>query len=323
MAGCACNLLLSSFVLAQGSQLPRTTVLKPKIPGLGDCPDVAIPDWALHSLYVSSPFEKADIAEELTAVGKYCKLRPFPPNYLHPSPPNYSGPPASIPKIARTDLPADVFYERFARIGLPVVLTGLFSNLSWWGEHVKNVVSVAEQDRDWHSGMENGWCTRCGQAARLGTKASEQVLNFAAPSYAEQPNVLWAHLHAEFGGPEHFDWSCEGTVSIQYQGSKKWTLWAPWHIGHVEAHTRFEVTVNAFEAIWYPPAWFHQTRVLLGFSVSAAHFTVIPTYGVLTNQSFWQTLFETCADGGQGWRERRSTWDRMFRGESAGPEMEL
>ena len=53
---------------------------------------------------------------------------------------------------------------------------------------------------------------------------------------------------------------------MQYKGSKRWSLWAPWDVQTAEgdtvtAHTRFEAVSNAGDAVYYPPAWFHATSV--------------------------------------------------------------
>lgn len=311
---------------------------KPQVPNLGGCPGTehsVMPEWLVESIYESSPLEQDEIIRELEAtapkdgishaartdealcdgIGLSTK------SYLQSDPPNHRGEPSTIPTVWPAELSARAFHENFSRAGLPVVIKGLASNFSWWATHSARVSAAAERDYTWNAEMENSWCPSCASVAHeLGKQRLREMFYFAAPlpelegvDLDAQPNVLWTQGGGDFGGPGHFDWGCLSTLSIQYRGSKKWTLWAPWDLGPVKAHARLEAAVDESDAIFYPPAWFHQTKVLRGLSVSVAHFTLIPSYGSLANASFWQTPFEACATGDVGWRRRNQIWDEALR----------
>ena len=49
------------------------------------------------------------------------------------------------------------------------------------------------------------------------------------------PYIIYSPPGTTFGGVEHYDESCTGTLSIQIQGDKKWRLWAPFDLGDVKA----------------------------------------------------------------------------------------
>ena len=44
------------------------------------------------------------------------------------------------------------------------------------------------------------------------------------------PFTLWSAVNDTFGSTTHFDELCGHTLSLQYQGAKQWTLWAPFDL---------------------------------------------------------------------------------------------
>lgn len=114
---------------------------------------------------------------------------------------------------------------------------------------------------------------------------------------------------------------------MQHRGHKAWTLWAPWDLidadgDTVPAHTRFEALAAPGDAMYYPPAWFHATRVTdngHGGSLTAAvDLLAFPSFGALANRSTLQTPFGygACASGSRGWYAQSAVWDRVLLGMS-------
>ena len=54
----------------------------------------------------------------------------------------------------------------------------------------------------------------------------------------------------DFGHELHFDQTCEGSLSIQYTGTKTWMLWPPWDVGGARAHTRHEGSIGPGEILF-------------------------------------------------------------------------
>ena len=170
---------------------------------------------------------------------------------------------AALP-IERVTAPltAREFYRRFARPGLPFILAGVL------GQDVTAAKAAAvgdccrddyERKRDAHRNVSdagcdryNGWCREGVQicaatcmalagfarAADVPT-ALRTLLDFPPPlpgfrdvaSRFSAPFTLWTAPADTFGGNTHFDELCGSTLSLQYQGRKRWTLWAPWDVG--------------------------------------------------------------------------------------------
>ena len=112
-----------------------------------------------------------------------------------------------------------------------------------------------------------------------------------------EPYIFWSQPSHTFGGPDHFDMICTGTLSMQHKGRKKWTLWAPWELIDSEgtpipAHARFEVTANPGDVVYYPPAWFHATSVEPGDEsiTTAVDLLDVPSFGTLAGRSLRSPL---------------------------------
>jgi hypothetical protein len=149
--------------------------------------------------------------------------------------------------------------------------------------------------------------------------------------------IFWSRPADTFGGPDHFDVICTGTLSMQHRGRKRWTLWAPWELadadgGRIPAHTRFEVVVGAGDVLYYPPAWFHGTVVEEGGgggdeeeeeeegsgdeSISVAvDLEHVPAYGSLAGRSLRTPFgYGSCAAGANGWYAQSEAWDEALLG---------
>ena len=138
--------------------------------------------------------------------------------------------------------------------------------------------------------------------------------------------VLLTREGGAFGSPMHFDQGCDGTLTVQYEGRKRWALWSPWDLSDdVPAQTRYETVLAPGEMLFYPPAWLHSTTTVEGDSISAA-FDVqyLPAFGaVLANQSLWATPFgfERCAGGRRGWRAQSKALELALQETASTSEM--
>jgi hypothetical protein len=129
------------------------------------------------------------------------------------------------------------------------------------------------------------------------------------------PDVISAKKGQRFGNSKHFDDSCSGTLSLQLVGQKQWYLWAPFDLGNITAHTRYETILNPGDVLIYPPGWYHTTKIISDTnSIATAVFVEhIPWYaGVVGNLSLWKSPrgWEFCASGKDDpWRPMGAEWD--------------
>ena len=150
---------------------------------------------------------------------------------------------------------------------------------------------------------------------------------FGFASWVRDPGyTLFTREGGIFGTPSHFDQGCDGTLTVQYEGRKRWALWSPWDLSDdVPAQTRYETVLAPGEMLFYPPAWLHSTTTVEGDSISAA-FDVqyLPAFGaVLANQSLWATPFgfERCAGGRRGWRAQSKALELALQETASTSEM--
>lgn len=135
-----------------------------------------------------------------------------------------------------------------------------------------------------------------------------------------EPYIFWSQPSHTFGGPDHFDMICTGTLSMQHKGRKKWTLWAPWELidsdgTPIPAHARFEVTANPGDVLYYPPAWFHATSVEPGDEsiTTAVDLLAVPSFGTLAGRSLLSPFgYGSCAAGTNGWHAQSQRWDQTL-----------
>ena len=213
---------------------------------------------------------------------------------------------------SQTAMSAEDFFFRAAFPGLPVVIEGaLPSGTPAWRARVAAIGECLADEyaskAAAHGFVSNdacdryhGWCSdgvqissseRCRSLAGLVPgevlpTGLQKLLELPAPlppleatlrSFHE-PFLLWTPPGGTFGSANHFDQICGATLSMQHQGVKKWSLWAPWDVygdgrsptpsdergragvggarqdAPFRAHTRFEATLRPGDMLFYPPA---------------------------------------------------------------------
>ena len=205
--------------------------------------------------------------------------------------PNYEGVARAIDR-ASLDLSPAEFYEQYASRGLPVVLS-LNSSTTLWHEHVQTLQEMRRnmtcRDRRCSMGVHKlaDW-----PLVRMGADLLPRVflpgstpIEWALGAFVGE-TAFTAFEGEDFGVPTHFDTECTASLSLQYQGRKRWMLWAPWPLNTsggapIEAHTRFETELEPSEALFFAPAWFHATVVLEGESLAVVHAWDGPVYAAL------------------------------------------
>lgn len=131
-------------------------------------------------------------------------------------------------------------------------------------------------------------------------------------TFNSEPEIFSATTGQRFGDPTHFDLSCDGSLSIQFEGRKRWQLWAPWAVGGgapYPAHTQFETVLDEGDVLFFPPGFYHTTHVLQGDSIAAAfYFAAPPVYGSLDPRS-WRSHplgYAAC-----GWAPKAAEWEAL------------
>ena len=222
-----------------------------------------------------------------------------------------------------------------ARLPRPVPHRGALSVWRICPEVVADVRAKKEADPAWFDGLlaqymrifTNGEAALdAGDMPALG-----RLLTFprSLPSLAAvtarfgTPYVFLSQPRDAFGGPMHFDMICTGTLSMQHRGHKRWSLWAPWELrdadgARVPAHQRYEAVARPGDVVYYPPAWFHATRVDEDGGASlttAVDLAEVPAFGTLGGRSLRSPFgYGTCAAGPRGWHAQSAAWDRALLG---------
>ena len=292
-------------------------------PELVACTDLTVPRW-LREAAEGQP-DNRDFLEDSESRGpRKCKSRGALADnggLMMPEPPTYESQAWPVPRISAAALSSREFFWRFARTGLPVVVTdGWEADRAWWEAKADGLVKCAaaeyQQLSDKYGGVSppdcdiyTNWCkdtvqvVRSGECATFATVDDEHMppalrfdppLNFSAGE-TQHPYVLSAREGMSFGNPAHYDNACMGSISVQYVGRKVWNFWAPWDLPAgeageraIHAHQRFETEVGPGDFVIYGPAWFHSTRIVKGFgdSIAAAYYTgPIPFFGAMRNVS--------------------------------------
>lgn len=300
--------------------------------------DPPIATWYLTALKASNDQLKSERSEYTSSCPD--ASMPHVGGTNQPVPGNDTGVARAIPRVRLSELSPLAFYKHFIRPGMPAVITGLFDeNRSFWEPHTAElermvVQQLPERDR---VGNESKRCQGEADCMHRVHFAESDARAYAALQPANVPSMLHfpdpfprdrvlgqlGSPHSGqviltfnggiFGGPLHYDMSCAGSISIQYKGVKRWSLWAPWDVmDGVPSHTRYEAVVSAGDFIWFPPAWYHGTQVLSERSLTVAHFVQdVPNFGDLRHLSLWRQPygFERCA---VGWRARAAAWDFLL-----------
>lgn len=205
--------------------------------------------------------------------------------------PSYEGPARPIDRPP-DDLSPSEFYERYVSRGLPAVFRLNSTGAPRWREQLRELqaAQLACRERGCSEGVNKmiDWPP--------GELSAEMLTSVLPRAFVPHADVFDDSLRAfvgasaftafegeEFGAPVHFDTICQGSLSMQYQGRKKWTLWSPWPITNtsgdlIDAHVRFETELQAAEALFFTPGWFHATKALEGDSLAVVHALSYPVY---------------------------------------------
>jgi len=247
-----------------------------------------------------------------------------------------------IPRVPEDGMSPSDFFHRHVRTGLPLVLAGTAGNITGSREKLRIDIRAARaarltdrtQSKESEMGCNMDGCRRvhlcgdgCEEAGRMREELVPAVFNFRGDNTTAQafswPEVFSGKTGQQFGGPTHFDASCDGSISLQLDGRKTWTLWSPWPIDVTEAagtpfgpryqprrypaHTRFEAVLEEGDSLFFAPGFFHATNIEQGPSIAAVYFfTQPPMYGAVAGEHLGHPLgFESClfAQKNSQWRE--------------------
>lgn len=288
---------------------------------------LGLPQWTLDALRMDNdrPTSHDESAE---AARRRCSMAlegtaadaPFPQ-----SPPNYTLDHARDVVQEQPDmLPFEVFFDRHASRGFPVVLRDAIGNQTARRE-LQSVMLAAISDmlRDHAGHAEAEICTEpaCFAASAISARLLDPV--FAVPPplprtfFAAGP-LFFGTAGDSFGSPTHVDGLCQGQLSVQASGQKRWTLWSPSWPTPLDGdevlppHTRFEATLEEGDILFFAPGWYHATRIERGPSVSATiQFEVPPMYSRLRSGFARDSPFGygSCAtDALSGWESASAAW---------------
>ena len=277
-----------------------------------------VPRWIVDSLLRGSDRPSS---ESESRARKRCRDNVNILHFYPDSAPDFHGPALEVSERDIQELSSLDLFHIFARHGRPVVVRGLNGNEEWKTsrQHVVNTVNASID-----SGS-NGHATICQSHICKNTPLPFTSLlrsflfNFPSRVPLVELTAL-AIFHGatgdRFGGPDHFDQTCNPVISIQWGGTKRWTLWgpsgwpvaAPAHGGNYAIHQRMETTLHEGDAIIFFPGWYHTTHIVNGPSFSTSNnIHGLPPYDAL------HTGFATLSPLGygeceRGWTEMSQQW---------------
>ena len=257
------------------------------------------------------------------------------------APPDDAGSAVEVLRVHVDDLSAADFYTHFIRPGVPLVLRGGDGDgRAPWEARRAALRRSRRADLDdldcvpsaagEASCASNGVRLTPPSKVNIPGKAALgalSIFNFstAVPTHAPAERHLlrgpiFSGVAGEtFGRFDHFDQHCGGSLSVQYEGVKRWTLWSPWDLLDADgvtllpASTRFETVLGPTDILYWPPAYFHRTKVLEGTSIAAVNnFAEPPAYGGQRAHAPWTNSpfgYADCARGRNGWMQRARAWD--------------
>ena len=274
---------------------------------------------------------------------------------LPSTPPNYDGVAIQVTQRQK-DLSAWQLYDEYLSHGLPVVVKGAFR------APADIIAAMRASAAENNAGMlETGKAALCyaggcqDAAARISAADFGNLLAFQWPLppakltsgaiFAATPGDEYGADNYHVGSQDHepcpaacqphrrryvriphgqIDHTCTYVLSLQHEGTKRWTLWSPtaWEVplpggGALRPHTRFETTLLPGDLILLPPAWPHRTRVLAGSSTStSSNLCGPPPYGKLPVgfAARHPAGYDACAVRSPGgWDEVNKAWDAMIR----------
>lgn len=285
-----------------------------------------IPRWALRALIAYVPSEHAselepdfDSAfETVEAARQRCRtvLRHGPGPSVPRDPPDFKTLAWQVVRVDASSLSPAAFESRFVSRGIPAVLeTGQAVTSAAW-EHVREAIAVAMRrngcnGQNCKDGVSRVCSTdECVAASGMSAEMVPRPFRREHTSFHDW-EVFSGRASDRFGGPEHFDLGCDGSVSVQYSGIKNWSLWAPIPLQAegarwVAPHQRFEATLGPGDMLFFPPGvtsrplaraqthrspcpcrsrgrtssaavicttgWFHATQIVSGESLAAVYY---------------------------------------------------
>jgi len=215
-----------------------------------------------------------------------------------------------VPRLAIATLDIQTLVDDYVSKGIPVVLTGFNASADHakWERQKAAAAAAAARDRQRDDFPEY----RSSEAVVCQTPACNSVLQsdgskqqdvsalegvqtihqtMPNPGFVTLGGVLFTGTGgALFGGPVHFDSTCNPVMNLQMQGVKDWTLWSPsvWQVGPFQGkmlppHTRFVTTLHEGDALLFAPAFYHGTKIHHGEQSVATSTDIVglPVYSSL------------------------------------------
>ena len=235
-------------------------------------------------------------------------------------------------RVPVTELTGLAFLDNFARRGIPVVITGAHQKDTNWTRRRDALKELNPANDEFVHAGEPGvsrYCMspKCGEAGQLYLDAFSPA--FDLPRVL--PKIMFDKASPFFGRtgdlfaidayhPLHFDLTCNGIISVQYTGRKKWYLFSPsaWEIPLVDGtklqpHTPLETVLTEGDILFFMPGWFHATEILEGPSIAASHHTTAPIYGAINPADMQVSPFgyAKCYHDRYGWKMADKFWAAM------------
>ena len=245
---------------------------------------VGVPSWVVAelSLHCGNGYPHCEKARDAT---KRCATHQAADVPSHP--PGYKASALALQVMRCDEISPVEFSDRFTRRGLPVII-----------ERAPELIVASQKELITSAARQASICgdegcdvrscddESCQHAATMRKHGVPRCIGAAAGA---TPNLFSGVTGGVFGGTTHFDLTCHQSLSVQYEGTKRWTLWSPWSLFAPDGtllppHQRFEGILMPGDALWFPPAWFHTTEILDGPSTAAVYavsgepiYDVVPT----------------------------------------------
>ena len=277
-----------------------------------------VPAWAVDELGTDSD-RPPDGQEQSIDAQARCTSRGVEPE-LPAKAPSLTSAVREIERLRAEELSPEIFAEHYTATGVPVVLVGAFTD-PVQREAIKR--SRKQECQDVDCAHDVTVCDReaCETAARMPPRSVPRCIDAPASSFV-MPALFSGEAEGhKFGGPTHFDHACDQSLSVQWTGLKRWTLWNPWPISTadgstLQAFSRMTTVLGPGDALWFAPGSFHTTEILEAPSIAAAHFVVgEPVYDALATTPWARSPFgyATCRWRDAGWREEQQRERRRLR----------
>lgn len=302
--------------------------------------DEAVPTWVAALLRRESDRPRYHDETESEAQRR-CANPAVQMTAVFPSvPPNHSVPALPVDRVARDELPAMRFFERYVGAGLPVVLTPPSSpaaeGTARWEARTQAVKAATFARRPEDPECRGLGCSHessaricaeeaCMRAGKMDAAELGTAFDFPPPlprTYFEGPVTFSGFEGHSFGDPMHHDGLCQGQLSVQFTGSKRWHLWSPsgWAVplpdgGHLEPHTLMETELEEGDVLFFPPGWYHATLITRGVSLSGTYqFNDPPVFVQQPDRAFHRFSplgYGACGSEPGGWDEAAAGWEYL------------